>query len=134
MKALITLVLIFGIWFVGNKIYSEYDNKRKAEAKAKQQSESGLASDGLEGMNPAWEPSLQQARDQGAGALKIWLDRFRPHLRDPKLASIELDYVVLVTRQNPAEARRVFQGVKRRVPPGSPVYERVKKLEKTYGP
>jgi hypothetical protein len=40
--------------------------------------------------------------------------------------------VVLLAQSSPGEARREFAKVKSRVPPGSPVYNRVKQLEKTY--
>jgi hypothetical protein len=43
-----------------------------------------------------------------------------------------LDYVVLVANDNPAEARKTFIRVKQRVPRESPVYPRVKQLEKAY--
>jgi hypothetical protein len=51
---------------------------------------------------------------------------------DPRLAAIELDYIVLIGSTNPQEARRLFTAVKQRTPPNSPIYERVKRLEKTY--
>lgn len=134
MKALITIAIIVGVWFLFNSIYKEYKSKEAADKKQKEQAEMVMTSDGLTGMNPQWEPSLQQAQAQGAAALKSWLERYAPHIQDPKLAAIQLDYVGLLSRQNPAEAKRIFQLVKSRVPPNSPVYPRVKKLEATYGP
>ena len=47
-------------------------------------------------------------------------------------AWIELDYVVMVSREDPAEARRVFAAVKKRTAESSPVYPRIQTLEKTY--
>jgi len=43
-----------------------------------------------------------------------------------------LDYIVLISSTNPQEARRLFTVVKQRTPTNSPVYPRVKLLEKTY--
>lgn len=134
MKALITIVLIVGVWFVVNGIYSEYKAKEAADKKKAQDELLGVTSDGLLGMPPEWEPSLKQAQAQGAAGLKAWLERYGPHVKDPKLAAIQLDYVALLSRQNPAEAKRLFQQVKKRVPADSPVYARVKKYEATYGP
>lgn len=131
MKALITLALIVGLYLLGKSIHDQYKAKRAQEALAANPP-SGPA-DGLAGMPPEYEPSLQAAQAQGAAALKQWLDRFRPYLRDPKLAAIELDYVVLVSRSNPTEAKRAFQSVQRRIPPSSPLAERVKRLQATYG-
>ena len=51
---------------------------------------------------------------------------------DPRRAWIQLDYVVEVSREDPSEAKRVFKNVKDRTPPSSPVYSRIKSLEKTY--
>jgi hypothetical protein len=79
------------------------------------------------------ETSLQNAQAQGAPALKTWLHHNRKYCRDPRLAEIDLNYVVLVSRSNPAEAKKVFQAVKKRTPTSSPVYERIKRLEPTYG-
>jgi hypothetical protein len=134
MKALITIAILVGAWFLLNGIYSEYKAKEAADKKKQEQAEVIATSDGLTGMNPQWEPSLQQAQAQGAATLKAWLERYGPHVQDPKLAAIQLDYVGLLSRQNPAEAKRIFRLVKSRVPPNSPVYPRVKKLEATYGP
>jgi hypothetical protein len=52
--------------------------------------------------------------------------------RNPSKAWIELDYCTLIAREDPAEARRLFAAVKERTPASSPVWDRVKKLEKTY--
>ena len=53
-------------------------------------------------------------------------------MSDPRLAAIELDYIVLISSTNPQESRRLFSLVKQRTPTNSPVYPRVKRLEKTY--
>jgi hypothetical protein len=132
MKALITLALVFGIYWFGKSIF-EQAKVKQAKEEAAQRGDPVKPADGLEGMPANFEPSLQAAIVQGAPALKAWIDRYRPHIRDPKLAAIELDYVVLVSRSNPAEAKRAFQAVKARVPPSSPIYERVKRLDATYG-
>ncbi len=91
-------------------------------------------SDQLPGLPSTFEASLQAAQRDGAAGLRNWLKKYRAYVRDPRLAAIELDYVVQVMREDPKEAKRVFQSVKNRVPPSSPVYERVKKLEAAFGP
>jgi len=131
MKAFITLVLIVGLYLFGKSIFGQYKAKQqKEEAAAK--AASGPA-DGLEGMPGNFEPSLQAAQAQGAPALRQWLERYSSHIQDPKLAAIQLDYVVLVSRSNPQEAKRIFQAVKQRIHKGSPLYDRVKRLDETYG-
>jgi len=131
MKALITIVLVVALYLFGKSIMDQYKAKQqKEEAAAK--AATGPA-DGLDGMPSNFEPSLQAAQAQGAPALKSWLERYAPYIQDPKLAAIQLDYVVLVSRSDPAEAKRVFQAVKRRVPKNSPVYPRIQRLDSTYG-
>ena len=78
------------------------------------------------------EASLQAAQRQGAAGLKNWLKLYRPYLNDPRLAAIELDYIVLISSSNPQEARQIFAAVKQRTPTNSPVYPRLRQLEKTY--
>lgn len=128
MKALITLVLIVGLYLFGKSIMTQYKAKQ-----AKENPEQPAAVTQLDGVPPHLEVSLQNATAAGAPALKTWLNHNRKFCRDPRLAQIELDYVVLVSRMNPAEAKQVFQSVKRRTPKTSPLYERVQKLNATYG-
>src|SRR5437667_5813413 len=54
----------------------------------------------LPGLPPNFEASLEAAQKEGAPGLKRWLDRYRSYVQDPRLASIELDYVVLVANSN----------------------------------
>jgi hypothetical protein len=134
MKALIAIAIIVAAAFGGWQIYSywvEVRGKEKAKEQAVevQQAPSG---DQLPGMTPTLEPQLQVAQRQGAAGLRQFLTRFGKTISDPRLASIQLDYVVLVAREDPAEAKRVFAQVKKRTTQGSPLYTRVKQLEKTY--
>ena len=128
MKALITLVLIFGLYLLSKSISTQYKAKQQKENPTK-----AAPANVLEGLPEQFEASLQEAQSQGAPALKAWLQKYRRYVRDPRLAEIELAYVVLVSRTNPAEAKQVFRSVKQRTPKTSPVYERVKRLDSTYG-
>jgi len=51
---------------------------------------------------------------------------------DPRKAWIELDYVVGIAKDDPQKRKRIFADVKGRTPTTSPVYARIKTLEKTY--
>jgi hypothetical protein len=86
----------------------------------------------LPGLPANLESSLQAAQKQGAAGLKNWLKLYRPYVSDPRLAAIELDYLVLISSTAPQEARQIFAAVKQRTPANSPVYARIKQLEKTY--
>src|SRR5436190_20490463 len=112
MKALIVLVILIGAYLLVKGITGEYQAKQKKE----QAAEKGIPADGLTGMSADFEPSLATAESQGAAALKTWLTRYSSYIQDPKLAAIQLDYVVMVGRTDPAEAKRVFQAVKARTP------------------
>lgn len=136
MKALITILLILGALWIGKRIYVTY---RSAETEAKSAAQQGApeeepapAASPLAGLPESLEPSLSAAQKQGAAGLGPWLAQYRTHVRDPRLAAIELDYVVLINHQNPAEARRIFNEVKARTPTFSPIYDRVKGLESSF--
>ena len=84
------------------------------------------------GMPASLEPLLEKARGKGARDLKQWLDQYRRFVREPRLSEIELDYVVMVGRSDPPEARRVFSEVRQRNGANSPIADRIEKLSKTY--
>ncbi|MCS1411425.1 MAG: hypothetical protein M2R45_04625 [Verrucomicrobia subdivision 3 bacterium] len=84
------------------------------------------------GMPPTLEPLLEAAKGKGATELKKWLDQYRGYVKEPRLSEIELDYVVMVGRTDPPEARRVFAEVRRRNDESSPLAERISRLAKTY--
>ena len=84
------------------------------------------------GMPATLEPGLEQAKGKGAAELKKWLDQYRRFVQEPRLSEIELDYVLMVGRSDPPEARRVFASVAGRNGPDSPLAERIAKLAKTY--
>jgi hypothetical protein len=76
--------------------------------------------------------SYDIAKGNGPVALGKWLKSVGDRVDDPRRAWIELDYVVGIAQEDPQEAKRVFAEVKGRIPETSPVYPRVKALEKTY--
>lgn len=134
MKAFIAIVIIAGAAFGGWQIYSYWMEVRGKE-KAKEEAASSpqqVSGNQLPGLAPALEGQLQAAQQQGASGLRQFLLQYGKTMSDPRLAWVELDFVVLVARDNPAEAKKVFARVKQRTLLGSPVYSRVKQLEKTY--
>jgi hypothetical protein len=135
MKALIAITIIVAAGMGGWKIYSHWLDIQEAEKKKRQQTEVAqpqATGTQLPGMVSQLEPILEVAQRQGASGLRRFLGQYGKTINDPRLASIELDYVVLVANDNPAEARKTFARVKQRVPRESPVYPRVKQLEKAY--
>ena len=86
----------------------------------------------LKGLHYTLEKPLSDAQKSGADGLKKFLTQYRAAIHDPRLAWIQLDYVVLVATKDPAEARAVFAEVKQRTPTNSPVYPRIEKLSRVY--
>jgi hypothetical protein len=127
--AVIIVLVCYGVWQVflyWEKVKNEDDLKQKQDAAAM------VMGDSLPGLPNQLEPGLQDARRRGAAGLRGWLKVHGQSVEDPRKAWIELDYCVAVAREDPAEARRVFAAVKERVGSNSPVWPRLKQLEKTY--
>ena len=61
-----------------------------------------------------------------------WLANHGRAVQDPRLAWIQLDYCLAISRENPAEAKKIFAAVKDRTPSSSPVYPRIQELAKSY--
>jgi hypothetical protein len=132
MKIAIGILILAVVGFGGFKLWEYWDqteqNKVVANPAANIQAES------LQGLPPPLEPQLKEAQDKGPEAFKEFIENIKksPLVKDPRLAWIELDYVVMVAGKNPAEAKRVFRKVKERVPADSPVYPRIQSLQKTF--
>jgi hypothetical protein len=129
MKPFIVIFIVIGVAFGGWKIWEYWKVK---EAEEMRQNNPQVSPKQLSGLPYQLEDSLAKAQAGGAQTLKAWLDAYGKSVQDPRLASIQLDYVLLIGREDPAEARRVFADVKKRTGPNSPVYPRVKQLETTY--
>jgi hypothetical protein len=133
-KQVITILLIVAAIWVAKEIQSYWET-----VKAKQLATQGGAPaaqapppSALSGLPASLEASLETAKKQGPASVKTWLKSYRIHATDPRLAAIELDYVVSLPARDIKEAREVFAAVKARTPTNSPVYSRIKQLSKTY--
>ena len=131
MTKLIAVVIIIAALYAGWEFFLYYDRVKNDKEAEQKQTQVAVNGDLLPGMPPILEASLQTARTSPAG-LKAWLKTYGASIQDPRKAWIELDYVVLVAREDPAEARKVFEAIKERTPPSSPVWNRIKQLQKTY--
>lgn len=124
--AVILLIGYFGIRFSNyyREINREIDERNKPSEPAAPSRDPG--------MPDALEPLLADAQKKGAKAMKKWLDQYRHLVKEPRLSEIELDYVMLLGRINPPEARRVFARIRARNGASSPLADRIEKLAKTY--
>jgi hypothetical protein len=133
MKYLIGILIIAGLGFVGYKVW-DYWTQTDTGRPASGQNIPEVRGETLPGLPNQLEQPLRDAQAKGPDTFKDYIDKIKksPLVKDPRLAWIELDYVVMIAARNPAEAKRVFAKVKERTPPDSPVYPRVKSLEKTF--
>ena len=132
MKIAIGILILALVGFGAFKLWEYWDateqNKNKPDPIA------SLQPQNLQGLPQSLEQPLQDAQAKGPEAFLEFINNIKksPLVKDPRLAWIELDYVVMVAVKDPAEARKVFRKVKERTPTDSPVYARVKSLEKTF--
>ena len=124
------VLIIFGGWLVFREWskYSSGNDIKEDEAAAAQV----INPQTLPGMPNGLEQSYGMAQTAGATGLKNWLKLYGDSVQDPRRAWIELDYVVLIARTDPVEAKKIFADIKDRIPTNSPVYPRIKHLQKTY--
>jgi hypothetical protein len=121
------------VLFGGFKLFLYFERvKNERETEQKQAAAALVVGDQLEGLPQSLASSLQSAQTQGAAGLRNWLKTFGHAVQDPRKAWIELDYIVMLARENPAEARKLYAEVKQRTPPSSPVWPRIKQLQATF--
>jgi hypothetical protein len=134
-KVLLGIVVVIGLVLGAYQLWEYWGHFSSVnESKSTQSAAAApeIPETSLPGMNPRLEPILEASRKRGAAGLHDFLLTYGKTVADPRLGSIELDYVVLVAKDDPTEARRVFFKVKTRTSTTSPVYPRVKLLEKTF--
>ena len=130
MKIVIAAVVIIGLVLGSWQIWEYWQQFKEKETVSRTATE--VPASQLRGLPEKLEPVLAEAQKKGANGLRTFLASYSKSIGDPRLASIELDYVILVTKNDIAEARRVFAKVKKRTDSSSPIYSRIKQMEKTY--
>ena len=131
-KLLAVLAIALVIWG-GYEIFEMWDRyDTDKDLKAQQQAASVIIPEQLGGMPGGLENTYQIAKKNGAEGIRKWLKAYGPRVQDPRRAWIELDYMVLIAREDPVEAKKIFADVKARTPESSQVYPRIKELSKTY--
>lgn len=133
MTKLIAALIIIGVLFCGWELFFYWEKvKNEQEVQEKHARASIVTEDQLSGLPQPLEASLRAAESQGATGLRNWLKTYGRVVQDPRKAWIELDYCLLISKDDPAEARRLFAEVKNRTPESSPIWQRIKKLENAY--
>lgn len=134
MKTLITIVIIgAAIWGLSQLIH--FYQKSTVNSIDHQKTSVAVVSnpdDELPSLPPAMEASLKQAMAGGTSAMKEWFEANGAFLRDPRKAAIQLDYAQLLSRSDPAGAKRLYLEVKARNPTGAAVNGRLQRLSRVF--
>jgi hypothetical protein len=133
MRKLIGFFIILLAAAGGYLLFDYYRSIEENQGKQEEEAPVEVIPTQLSGMDYKFEESLGKAQQQGTKAFGEWLKKFGPYIYDPRKAWIELDYVVMLAKDDPAAARQLFKQVKARTPANSPIYPRIKKLSATYG-
>jgi hypothetical protein len=133
MTKLIAALMVLAVLYGGWQLFFYWEKvKNEEETQKKQTVSSVIDPEGLSGLPQSLQPVLRGAEAQGALGLRTFLKNYGRSIQDPRKAWIELDLCLLVAREDPAEAKRVFNQVKDRTPETSPIWPRIKKLEKAF--
>ena len=131
-KAIWVLIIVAAGYFA-YLVFQQWDKARTEHENARQHAAAvAVRPEALPGMPSQLDQSFLAAREKGPMAFRAWFNAYERQLADPRRAWIELELCVALARENPAEAKRIFAGVKGRVPPASPVWPKMKELEKTF--
>ena len=134
MKVLISILIVLVVIFTGYRLivyWEEVENKKDLEKKA---ASAQINPRTLDGLSSRFENSLSEAKSKGAAQFGDWIEQAKQAsiAKDPRLAWIELDYVLMVVLEDPVKAKKVFLDVQGRTPENSPVYKRVQSMKKTF--
>jgi hypothetical protein len=133
MTKLIGILIIALVCYGGYELFQVWDKfDTDKDLKEKEAAANHIVPEQLQGMPEGLQPTYDIAVKNGAVGIRKWLKAYGAKVQDPRLAWIELDYVVVVSHDDPVEAKKVFEDVKARTPQSSPVYSRIKQLSKTY--
>ena len=118
---------VFKMW----EVWDDYDKEK--DIKAAEAAKREVKPEYLSGMPGELRDSFDIAQKNGAVAMKNWMKAYGARLEDPRKAWIELDYMVLISKDDPVEAKKIFSMVQSRVATNSPVFPRVQQLRPTFG-
>jgi len=132
MTRVIWALIIAAVAFVGYRVYLHWAKIQEERAGHTPAPVVSVTGDSLPGMPASLESGCRAAKDKSASAFRTWFKANEAQIADPRKAWIELDLCVAIRRDNPAEAKEIFARVKKRLPPSSPVWPRMKELEKAF--
>ncbi len=133
-KTIIGIVIAAAVIFVAWLVFREWTKFDTGNDLKEQEAAAALVVNpqSLPGMPSGLEQSYGMAQTAGVTGIKNWLKMYGDSVQDPRRAWIELDYMVLIARTDPVEAKKIFADIKDRIPTNSPIYPRIRQLAKTY--
>jgi hypothetical protein len=132
-KTLIIVAIVVAVLLGGWQMFEYWDKvQNEKDTDAKNAAAAVVTPEQLSGLPYGYDASLKAAQQQGPDAFGNWLKAYGANVQDPRKAWIQLDYVLMIARSNPQEAKRVFNEVKDRTLPTSPVWPRIHDMEKTF--
>lgn len=133
MTKAIWVLIILVVGYIGYLLFQQWDKARlEHDGRKKEEAVAVVNGDSLAGMPYQLDAGYRTAKATSPAAFRTWFATNEKLIVDPRKAWIELELCMAMTRENPAEAKKIYAGVKGRVPPSSPVYGKVKELEKTF--
>lgn len=135
MKALISILILVLVVMGGYKLWEHWqtmEDQRRLDRKTATGAD--IKPDQLPGLPFQLENKLHDAQRGGPQTFKRFLDacRLYPDVKDPRLAWMELDYVIMISNSDPIEAKKIFRQVKNRTETNSVIYPRIQALSRTY--
>lgn len=123
MKNLIGLAMIAAVLYGAYKLWEVYDasnTTQRMEQKVQANREFGQH---LQGLDYRLEQRLRESYAKGVLGLAAFIKDYgnSPSFLDPRLAWVEMDYAMLLIQRDPIKAKKVFQQVRSRIGPNSPV-------------
>lgn len=132
MTKLIWALIFLAVAFVGYRLYVHWEKIKAGEEAKPAAAVASVSPESLAGLPGPLEPGYRAAKEKGPAAFRAWFNANEKQIADPRRAWLELELCVAMTRENPAEAKKIYARVKSRLPPSSPVWPRMKELEKAY--
>src|SRR5687767_7988424 len=106
MSKVIGLLIIAAVGLLGYVLYNYYQTMEE-DKKSKKPVETEINVWELGQMPRGFEESLKQAESLGTKAFGDWVKTHGPHVPEPRRSWIELDYVVMIATEKPAEAKKL---------------------------
>jgi hypothetical protein len=132
MTRVIWALIIAVVVFIGYRFYLYWESFQEEHDRQKSAPVMNVSPESLPGMPEQLQAGFHAAKSKSPAAFSAWFKANESELTDPSKAWVELDLCIAIRRDNPVEAKAIFARVKKRIPPSSPVWPRMKELENAF--